>query len=146
MVNWKQHAAQDLEDYPLIQESLQNLPEEIQILEQAAYSIHSVRLDKIPVQGGTSRRESDLIDNIDRRGRLQGNLELAKRKAERIERGLSVLNNQERLVLERFFIHRTRDYMDRLCEELGCETAQIYRIKDAGLKKFTLAMYGDLFS
>ena len=115
-------------------------------MEAAAYTVRSVQLDKLPVHGGSSRRESDLIDNIDRRGRLQANLELARQKARRIERGLSVLTPQERLVLERFFIRRTRDYMDRLCEELSCETAQIYRIKDSGLRKFTLAMYGDLLS
>lgn len=53
MVNWKQHATQDLEDYPCSGKSAKSSGRN-SVLEQQAYSIHSVRLDKIPVQGGTS--------------------------------------------------------------------------------------------
>ena len=45
-------------------------------------------------------------------------------------------------VLEKFYINRSEDYMEELKEELFCEQAQIYRIKDTALKKYTLSFFG----
>ena len=94
------------------------------------------------MEGGASGYEERLINYIDRKGRLEQNLGMAQARVERIERGLSVLTENERLVLTRFYIRREPRYLDRLCGELGYEMRTIYRLKDSALKKFTLAMYG----
>ena len=142
MADWEKNAVKDLREYGCIKESLINIPAEIHELETAARTVKSVTYDKTPVEGGTSGREDALINNIDRRGRLAENLEVAKSKVARIERGLAVLSERERRVLDGFFMRREYGYLERLKLDLGYEDRQVYRIKDEALKKFTLAMFG----
>ena len=59
-----------------------------------------------------------------------------------IDNALAMLDDQERLVLERFYINRCPGYVDVLCQELGYERSHIYNIKGAALRHFTTAMYG----
>ena len=142
MANWKTHAIDDLRELPALQESVRSLPEEIRELEEDMQLAKGTAFDKSPVQGGASGYDERLINYIDLKTRLGENLQAASGRAERIERGLAVLSDTERLVLERFYIHREARYLDRLCGELGYEQAQVYRIKDTALKKFTLARCG----
>ena len=142
MADWEKNAIRDLREYQCIRESLVNIPAEIRELELAVQTIKSVTYDKTPVSGGTSGREDALINNIDRRGRLHENLLIAQSKVERIERGLAVLSEREKRVLDGFFMKRCYGHVERLADELGYDNSHIYRIKDEALKKFTLAMFG----
>lgn len=144
MANWQQNAINDLREYPALEQSLQNIPEEIRQLEGRVLSLKSVGYDKTPVMGGGSGREEALIEYIDRKERLRINLEIARQKVERIDRGLGALDQRERLVLQRFYVRREYGYLDRLCEELGYERTHVYRLKDQALMKFTLSMFGVL--
>ena len=142
MANWKYNAIQDLREYPSIKDSLISIPEEIKAIEIDLQMVKGTSYDKTPVSGGASGREDRLIDYIDRKGRLQENYKAAELRVKRIERGLETLSANERAVLERFFISREAGYMDRLQHDLGYEQRNIYKIKDAALKKFTLSMFG----
>ena len=142
MANWKTHAIDDLRELPALQESVRSLPEEIMALEEDMRLVKGTAFDKAPVQGGASGYDERLINYIDLKTRLGENLQAASGRAERIERGLAVLSETERLVLERFYIHREPKYLDRLCVELGYEKSQVYRIKENAIKKFTLARCG----
>jgi len=53
-----------------------------------------------------------------------------------------VLTDEERLVLDRFYIHRTKGGVGSLCAELGVEQSTAYRKRDSALRHFTLALYG----
>ena len=145
MADWMKHAVADLREYRAEKESLGTLPEEIRALEEDMRLVKGTRYDKTPVEGGASGYEERLINYIDRRGRLEANLDLARAKVERIERGLSVLTENERLVLTRFYIQREPGGVDRLREELGYVERSLYRIRGSALRKFTLAMYGTLY-
>ena len=142
MADWEKHSIDDLREYGALKESLGTLPEEIRALEEDMQLVKGTRYDKTPVEGGASGYEERLINYIDRKGRLEQNLDLAQAKVERIKRGLSVLTENERLVLTRFYIHREPRYLDRLCGELGYEKTAVYGLKNRALKRFTLAMYG----
>lgn len=142
MADWEKHSIEDLREYRAVKESLGTLPEEIRALEEDMQLVKGTRYDKTPVEGGASGYEERLINYIDRKGRLERNLAYAKAKVEIIERGLSVLTDNERLVLTRFYIHREPRYLDRLCGELGYEKTAVYGLKNRALKRFTLAMYG----
>lgn len=142
MADWEKHSIEDLREYRAVKESLGTLPDEIRALEEDMQLVKGTRYDKTPVEGGASGYEERLINYIDRKGRLEQNLGLAQAKVERIERGLSVLTENERLVLTRFYIHREPRYLDRLCGELGYEKTAVYGLKNRALKQFTLAMYG----
>ena len=56
--------------------------------------------------------------------------------------GLEVLTDDERKVLDRFYINPARGNVDRLCEEFGIEKSQVYARKDSALHHFTICLYG----
>lgn len=141
-MDYKRCAEEDLREYERLKTSLAALPERIALLQDKASSLRAAAPDREPVQGGTSTYEDRLINNIVETERLKTNLDIVRRKVALVDRGLAVLTDEERLVLERFYISRHYGYMDRLCEELCCERTQVYRIKDRALKKFTQAMFG----
>lgn len=141
-MKWSDCAVQDLKKYAGMKASLENIRERVEMLELKFTSIKGQQTDKIPSQGGGSHWEDFLLDNIVERERLTllhtANTKLVKL----IEKGLAPLNKTERRVLECFFIHRQRDHIGNLIEELRLEQSQIYRIKDQALYKFTINMYG----
>lgn len=140
MANWIFNTKQDLKEYPALKESLTSLPEQIAELEAQMIGLGAVSFDKTPVQGGVGERESRLIDAIDKKERLKINLDIAKAKVERIERGLSALSERERFVVEKDFFENWR--IEQICTELSYEERNVFNIKNAALKKMTLAMFG----
>ena len=60
-----------------------------------------------------------------------------------VERGLSVLQQQERSLLERMYITPERGAVKRIMEENGLlEESSLYRRVNKALLRFTVAMYG----
>ena len=59
-----------------------------------------------------------------------------------VEGALDGLDEEERLILDRFYIRPVRDRVDWLCQELGCEQAAVYRRKDKALRHFATVLYG----
>jgi hypothetical protein len=141
-MDWSYIAVQRLKDYESRKEALTNIREKIKILEEQFTSIRSATTDETPVQGSGSRREDMLIANITKREELAVNYTLAKREVALTERGLAVLSDEEKLILERFFINKERDHIERLCEELYISKTELYRRKDRAIRKFTIASYG----
>lgn len=141
-MKWSDFAIGDLRKYRAMEESLLNIPERVHELELRAKSIKSGSSSSTPVQGGSSRTEDALIDNIVQRERLKLLYHADKRLVRLIQRGLDGLSQEERLCLELFYIDRPKNYMDELVKRLGYERAQIYRMKDTALYKFTTTMYG----
>lgn len=86
--------------------------------------------------------EDGMISNIMRRDRLNLNYDAAKKRYDLIMAALGMLSDDQRLILDRFYIHRQRNHVDRLCDELGLTQSEVYRRQDVALRTFTLAMYG----
>ena len=59
-----------------------------------------------------------------------------------VDKALAVLDDEERLVLDRFYIHRAKGNVGDLCERLNVEQATVYRKRDSALRRFTIALYG----
>ena len=143
MEYWKYKAIDKLKDYTAQKASLQNIPEEISRLESEAYSIKSATSDGTAVKGGGSGREDRLLSNIVRRGELDQMLIRAKMSVAIIERGLSVLNQEERHILDAMYIIREKGYVGRLMDEYGLvEESSLYKKANKVLLHFTIAMYG----
>jgi hypothetical protein len=141
-MNWKQEAINDLINYMTKKESLENMRQTMGALKAEFISIKGVATDKDPVMGGASKLEDRQLNNIVKRQRLSLTYQATKRIIDVIERGLCSLSDQERHVLDRFYVERTKDYLERLMDETGYEQAQVYRIKNDALYKFTIEMYG----
>ncbi len=141
-MNWKYEAVEKLRDYEAKKSALERIPEEIKRLEISASSIRSSTRDGTPVQGGGSGRENMLLSNICHRDELRRNLNEAAAWVHLVEAGLEKLTDEERLVLDRFYIHPSRGNVDRLCGDLACEQSTVYRKRDKALRHFTIALYG----
>lgn len=74
--------------------------------------------------------------------KLLRNLDRAKLWVEFMDKGLAVLTEDERHILDRFYINPAKGNVDRLCEELFVEKTALYKRKDAAPRRFTLALYG----
>lgn len=141
-MNWKYEAVDKLKGYEAHRVALGTIPEEIRRLEDDAARIKAADMDREPVSGGESGREDMLLSNIVHREELGRALKQARAWVRIVDKGLAVLDQDERLVLDRFYIHRAAGNVDRLCEELAVEKATVYRRRDAALRRFTIALYG----
>ena len=143
MEYWKFKAIDKLRGYTAQKASLNTLPEEIARLESEAYSIKSATSDGTPVKGGGSGREDRLLSNIVQREEHRMMLERAQKSVCGIERGLSVLDKDERRILERMYIFPEVGAVQRIMDEYNLgETSSVYRRVNKALMRFTVAMYG----
>jgi hypothetical protein len=142
-LNWCIFSIQRLRDYEDRKRAIDNLTEQINSLEDKFTAIRAATTDSTPVQGGNeNRREQMLIHNIATREELKNNLEIIKQEIDITEKGLDVLTETERLILTRFYINRSKGYIERLCDELFISKTELYRQKDEALKRFTMVCYG----
>lgn len=141
-MNWKSEAVDKLRQYEAKKLSLVNIPLEISCLESAARGIRSAASDGTPVSGGGSGREDMLLSNIVHREELERSLEQAQKWVALVDAALAILSTEERLLLERFYVHPARGHVDKLCGELGLEKSQVYAKKDSAIRHFTISLYG----
>ena len=141
-MNWKAEAKEKLRRYDAMRLATINIPEEIERLEIDAQSIRSARMDGTPVTGGGNRREEALLNNIVHRQELAWTLQQAQMWLKTTDRALSVLPNDDKLILHRLYIYPQQGALEKLCKELGIESSSIYRRRDRALRRFTLAFYG----
>lgn len=139
---WKNEAINKLRMYEAKRTALENIPTQIEALRLECEAIRSSAKESAPVKGGSSTKEDALITNIVERDELAQNYRIVKGQVEAIEAALDLLESEERLILERFYMDRHAGYIDRLIDELHIEQSQIYRKKDVALRKFVTAMYG----
>ena len=141
-MNWKREAIDKLKNYEAHREALENIPKEIKRLESAYAGIRSATTDGTPVSGGGNTREDSMLSNIVHRDELKRRLKEARLWVVQVDKALAVLDDEERLVLDRFYIHRAKGNVGELCERLNVEQATVYRKRDSALRRFTIALYG----
>ena len=145
-MNWKQEAIEKLEQYGAKKRSLQIIPEEIAGLEAAATRMRRSRTDRVHINGSELQAEDVLLSNIVKREELGWSLEQARRWVDLVDAGLSVLNTEERQILDRFYVSGGKGAADDLASELALDVKTIYRRKDAALRRFTIALCGSVES
>ena len=141
-MNWKREAADRLRGYEAQKQALESIPMELRRLESACTGLRSAAADRAPVSGGGEDREDALLSNIVHRDELKRRLKQARLWVTMVDKALTVLDSEERLVLERFYIHRAKWAAEALCESLNLEKSAVYDRRDRALRHFTLALYG----
>lgn len=141
-MNWKKEAIEKLKEYNARKQAITSIPMEIAQLESAVRGIRSASADGVAISGGGSGREDMLLSNICKREELKRSLAVANAWVSQVDTALTVLNQEERLILDRFYINPARGNVDRLCGELSVEKTQVYAKKDAALRHFTIGLYG----
>ncbi len=145
-MNWKKEAVNLLKDYPARKESLHNIKERYTMLEKEMSKLRSAENEHIPVRGALSRTQEQLFNTMTEKEQLQFNYHMVRQQLDWVDRGLASLNEEERIVLEGFFLasaeHSKDDLMDKLC----VERSTLYDMREKALRKFTISMYGLLES
>ena len=141
-MNWKREAEQKLRNYAACRRALTAIPLMIEENRYRREGVRSARVDGRAVSGGTNGREEMLVSSLDRQQALEQRLAMTKAYVAGVEAALDALTEEEKLILDRFYIHPARGNAGRLCEELCMERANVYRRKDQALRRFTMALYG----
>lgn len=141
-MNWKKEAENDLRNYQRRVDALENARDKIKALRDQMTAIKAGMSDGTPVVGGGNKAQENMVNCIAECERLEYTIKANERLVALVERGLQSLSEQERRVLDLFYIHRIRGHVEELMEELNVETSQVYRIKDAALYKYTTTIYG----
>lgn len=141
-MNCLKEAEYKLRDYNAKKNAIVATLEEITRLESESTCVRSATTDGTPVQDGGNRREDAMLNNIAARMELKAAHDNAEAWLRIIDGALAVLTDDERRILDRFYINRQKGHAERLMEEMNLEKAQVYRVKDAALRKFALALYG----
>ena len=134
-------AIQRLKDYDFRKSSIENIKLQIETLEGQYLSIKSPQFDGMP-RGSGGKDENILIENIARRDELRFNLGIAEREVRITESALSVLSDDEKVILELFYISRPYNHIQKLMDKLHVSQSELFRRKDSALRKFTMAAYG----
>ena len=135
-MDWKICAADDLRRYKQMKIGVLNSKDRIRLISATAASPKS-SLDK-----DNPARNSDLINAIVEKERLRSNIKSAEKLLSIIERGLNSLNEEDRKILEKFYMSDSPSKIAFLSDEFGYEPRSLYRKRERALAKFTLAMYG----
>ena len=141
-MDWKHEAVDKLKCYEAKRTSLDRSKAEMRRIEDDMNRIRSATTDGTPVSGGTSTREDALVNNIARREELKLAMKEALAWVKIVDSAMSVLDEEERHILDRFYIHRAKGNVERLCDELHLEKTRVYELKDKAIRHFTLALYG----
>ena len=139
-MNWKTVAIDELRNYEAVKLSLQNLPE---LIDRQNSAIKRIRTsDPETVVGGGGGDRDMLLSAIVYRDELQARLNEAKKTVCAIERALSALDEEELRVIDLMYIHRRKNAVTELCDEMGIEQATVYRKRNIALEIFICALYG----
>ena len=141
-MDWKREAINDLRCHEKRKAALESLADEIRELRGRTYGSSSPAADAVPVQGGSSTAEGRWIDAIDELERKKEAWRITKRRVEAVERGLAALNEQQRIILDVFFMNRVQGGADYLAEKLHLERTRVYELRESAIRDFTMARYG----
>ncbi len=135
-MDWRLCAEDDLRRYKQMKIGLLNSKDRLRLVSE------SVRSPKTSLGRKSKRAESEVINAVVEMERLAANINSAERLINIIERGLDSLSDEERRLLEKFYMSSSPSKMRHLSEEFGYEPRTLYRKRDRALTNFTIAMYG----
>ena len=143
MEDWRIEATEKLKQYEARRQALEIIPMQIAEIESTMTSIRSASMDGVSVRTskGTAR-EDMLLNCMVQKDELQRSLERARIWVNIVDRGLSILDPEERKVLDRAYIKAECHAADNLAAECFVDVKTIYRWKEKALRKFTIALYG----
>ena len=141
-MDWRKEAINDLKHHAQRQTALGNLKDDIATIEAQLSSVKSPTSDTTPVQGGGCPAEERIIGLIDERDRKRQAYGITRRQVQKVERALACITEQQRDVLDTFYVHRTQHHVDRLSEKYHIECSRVYQLKDEAIIDFTRARYG----
>ena len=141
-MNWKKIAIERLQEYEPRKLSLETIPEQLKTLELTYTAIKGATGDETGIRATNGKKDDAWIANILQREELKKSLQIAQSECTITEKALEILSDDEKHILDMFYIAKQRGHVERLSEELCVERSRVYELKDEALQKFTLACCG----
>lgn len=141
-MNYKKWLIEDLQLLERQRFSVEQMKSELETLEAEYSAIKVTNYNKMPSGSGDNIQEEKLLTNIAKRDELSANLKATTLHVEDMDRLLSQLPDDERRIVQRMFVKREKYAADNLAEELGYETAHIYRLKNQALTHLAQLRHG----
>ncbi len=141
-MNWKSEAIEQLSKYDAMVKAVKNIPEQIRCLDDTIKTLRTAHADALRLGKTRGRSDDHIINNIVKRQELEKSYQNAVAWVRTTEQAMSVLNFEERQILEGMYIRPEKGIVSVLCEELGIEQSSVYRRRDHALYRFTIALYG----
>lgn len=141
---WRKLAVDELQRHEARKCALTELPARIAELNTRMLGYRSVTADSIPAKGGGSGKEDAYLNAIVIKDNLEKSIRSTAVAVSRVEKALGVLSNEDVVILDRFYIHPEKSAAARLACDLGIDEKTVYRRKDACLRKFVVAMFGEV--
>lgn len=141
-MNYRKWLIEDLQTLERYRSSIAQMTSEIETLRAEFTAIKATNYDKMPKASGDNIQEEKLLTNIAKRDELEANLKATVLHVEDMDRLLSMLSNDERRIVQRMFVKREKYAADNLANELGYETAHIYRLKNQALTHLAQLRHG----
>lgn len=139
-MDWKTEAIFKLQNYNAKKMSLQVTAAEIDRLTMQIARKYKVARNQHA--GITTPADIAPLDDIVHREELQFVHDDTRRWIEVVDKALQALSDDERLILDRFYIERNEESVGQLCDELCLERSRVYQLKDKAIRHFTLVLYG----
>lgn len=134
MPDWKNEAIDKLKQYEAKRRSLALIPREVEQLESEIAGLKKASADE-------SNRDR-MLDCTMKRAELLQNLKRAHFWVADVSAALDTLAQDDRRLLERFYIDGKQGAATELAAEFIVDIKTIYYRKDRALRKFTIALYG----
>ena len=141
-MNWKQEAITQLQKYEAMVEAVETIPTELARLKLLSRRTPGSGSDGVRVLTSRSMGDDALINNIMKRQELEMSYKNAKLWVASTQKALSVLEPEEKQILEKMYIRPEKGAVGSLCVSLGIEQSSVYRRRDSALERFTIALYG----
>lgn len=141
-MNWKSETVKDLREFRALENFINEYPSQMEELDTQLKHLRSAKVDAVPTASGGCRTDDAWLNIIAKKERLAWNYGSRLAKYRRTKRAFALLPERERRALELFYIDRHKNHVEQLCQELGYERSQVYRLKDEALRILTIALYG----
>ena len=140
MINWKKEAIEELKRLEDLKESIHHLNERIELTQNQLYNISAVQIGERV--GGSGDGDDVRISKMVELEELKARKLITEKRVQLLQDCLDKLSEEQRLILDRFYIRRTSDYIEELEEVLFKSRAQIYYEKDNALRRLVRLLYG----
>lgn len=139
-MNWKKEAIEELKRLEDLKESIHSLNERIELIQGQLYNISAVQIGERV--GGSDDGDDVRLSKMVELEELKARKLITEKRVQLLQDCLDKLSEEQRLILDRFYIRRTSDYIEELEEVLFKSRTQIYYEKDNALRRLVRLLYG----
>ena len=140
MINWKKEAIEELKRLEDLKESIHHLNERIELTQNQLYNISAVQIGERV--GGSGDGDDVRLSKMVELEELKARKLITEKRVQLLQGCLDKLSEEQRLILNHFYIRHTSDYIEELEEVLFKSRTQIYYEKDNALRRLVRLLYG----